>query len=154
MINLISAEEEIIAAVKEMLEKELPGLIEEVNDCKGEDWIIQPVTVKTDETGKERDIKPSVYISLTKMRKSIEDPFIEKGEYTVEFLILFDGITEKGMEFRYGAVLSDLLKKSEKIREVSDSALLKEIDFYKGDNSSRSGYRESIYRILLVREGF
>ena len=52
------------------------------------------------------------------------------------------------------AVISELLKKSDLLKAVSDRAVLEDIDFIKKGNITHSGYRETLYRIAVMREGF
>jgi hypothetical protein len=83
-------EEEILDTMKEALTTELTQLIEQINDEKQQQWLTPFTTVETETINTDNCRKPAACLSITKTKKKIEEAFIEKGEYNLEILTIFE----------------------------------------------------------------
>jgi len=151
MEELRVPEEEIITIMKLSLAKELPEILEKMNDEKQEEWLLPFETIDKDKSRMDADRKPAAYLSITKTKKKIEDAFIEKGEYNLEIHTIFEEGREHERGFRYGAIFYRLLKISTLIPAVADRVALSEMEYKKNRNGK---YSEAIFKIQFIREGF
>ncbi|MDA3940282.1 MAG: hypothetical protein PF693_13405 [Spirochaetia bacterium] len=147
-------EEEILTIMKLSLAKELPEILENLNDEKQTEWLLPFETISTDISRIDNDRKPAAYLSIKKTIKKIEDAFIEKGEYNLEIHTLFEEEREHERGFRYGAILYRLLKTSTLIPAVADRVVLSQMEYIKNRNNINGKYSEAIFKIQIIREGF